>query len=594
MGLSLTDFAWGRTWTDSTGKHKIEAEFVELTSEGVKLKKADGKTVVIPLKKLSPADQQHVEELIKPDPPALPEIAEDRSAEDPTEPVDPTPPAEGVTEDGDDAEIVRLQLVVAEGVGRKKEDAIASALRNGVRQAIGVLASPTEIAQHSDKIESLLLSDSAAFVEKKKKLSEKRESGLFRVRLKARIKQDDLVAELKSAGVALLPVEVRHRYSTTAQLEVGDDQELDSELKSNVWAIRNASQRARAVKRHGGNRRTEKAVRAGLEWLARHQNRDGSWTFGQTHGDRCSGYPDNGVGGSMLGATGMALSAFLGAGHTHKQRGDFQKTVRAGLAYLVSKMDSSGRFFESDGHSATQMYCQGMAACALVEAYGMTEDKKLKKAAQLSIDYLVKAQDKNGGGWRYQPGEPGDTSVSTWQVMALKSAVMADLSVPRRTLAKAMKFLDSVRHQDPNGAIYYLYMPNQANGDPAARVAMALLCRSYLGWKPKHKELQGGVTVCERIGPQVDDMYFNYHATMLLFRNDGPDGPLWKKWNKAMQQLLLDAQETGDDEHIAGSWFFRESSTHMTSSSGGRVCHTALATMMLETYYRYGPHNGKK
>jgi len=47
-----------RTWTDSTGKFKIDATFVELKDGKVKLTKDDGSEVSIPLEKLSGPDQE--------------------------------------------------------------------------------------------------------------------------------------------------------------------------------------------------------------------------------------------------------------------------------------------------------------------------------------------------------------------------------------------------------------------------------------------------------------------------------------------------------------------------------------------------------
>jgi hypothetical protein len=52
-----------RTWTDVSGKFKVEASFRFLTPEGVRLKKADGSEITIPLEKLSPEDQT----LVKPE-----------------------------------------------------------------------------------------------------------------------------------------------------------------------------------------------------------------------------------------------------------------------------------------------------------------------------------------------------------------------------------------------------------------------------------------------------------------------------------------------------------------------------------------------
>ena len=43
-------------------------------------------------------------------------------------------------------------------------------------------------------------------------------------------------------------------------------------------------------------------------------------------------------------------------------------------------------------------------------------------AAMKAAEYVVAAQDRESGGWRYVPGEYGDTSIFGWQVMALHSA----------------------------------------------------------------------------------------------------------------------------------------------------------------------------
>ena len=49
---------WARKWTDSSGKHTIEAELVDVVDGTVRLKRADGKVISLPLEKLSAADQQ--------------------------------------------------------------------------------------------------------------------------------------------------------------------------------------------------------------------------------------------------------------------------------------------------------------------------------------------------------------------------------------------------------------------------------------------------------------------------------------------------------------------------------------------------------
>ncbi|MGA2257530.1 MAG: SUMF1/EgtB/PvdO family nonheme iron enzyme [Thermoguttaceae bacterium] len=54
-----------RTWTDSTGKYTIQAEFVDSKDGKVRLKKQDGKEVTIPVEKLSDADREFVRQQSK-------------------------------------------------------------------------------------------------------------------------------------------------------------------------------------------------------------------------------------------------------------------------------------------------------------------------------------------------------------------------------------------------------------------------------------------------------------------------------------------------------------------------------------------------
>lgn len=63
VGSSALVVAEARIWTDVSGKHKIEAEFVSLEAGKITLKKANGQTTTFPLANLSPADRAFAESL---------------------------------------------------------------------------------------------------------------------------------------------------------------------------------------------------------------------------------------------------------------------------------------------------------------------------------------------------------------------------------------------------------------------------------------------------------------------------------------------------------------------------------------------------
>lgn len=55
-----------RTWSDTTGKFKVEARIARLQGDAVVLRRADGKEITVPVAKLSPDDQQIVRNLLGP------------------------------------------------------------------------------------------------------------------------------------------------------------------------------------------------------------------------------------------------------------------------------------------------------------------------------------------------------------------------------------------------------------------------------------------------------------------------------------------------------------------------------------------------
>ena len=66
----------------------------------------------------------------------------------------------------------------------------------------------------------------------------------------------------------------------------------------------------------------------------------------------------------------------------------------------------------------------------------MSRDPNLKRPAEGAVAFIVDAQNDTSGGWHYTANPPtvGDTSVVGWQLMGLKSAQMAGLTVPQATL----------------------------------------------------------------------------------------------------------------------------------------------------------------
>ena len=352
---------------------------------------------------------------------------------------------------------------------------------------------------------------------------------------------------------------------------------IGSENSQRTFAVRDPRVRVDMVKREGGTTLTEAAVARGLRWLAKHQNRDGSWSLHRfSRCDACDGRC-NGHGNvvSDSAATSLSLLPFLGAGQTHLS-GIYRDQVSQGLRWMLENQAADGDL-RIDSRGQSGMYAHGQGAIVLCEAYAMTGDEMLRDPAQRAIDFIVESQHP-AGGWRDRPGEPGDTSVLGWQVMALQSARVAGLNVPEETLELSGHYLDTVMSQD---GVFYSYQKGRR--PTHVMTAEALLCRMYSGWTLDNPELKAGIqSLVEKNPPQRKDtnIYYWYYATQVLHHAGGVP---WERWNLRLRDILVQTQEKSG--HQAGSW--KPKGPH--ANAGGRIYMTALAICTLEVYYRHAP-----
>jgi len=373
------------------------------------------------------------------------------------------------------------------------------------------------------------------------------------------------------------PIEI-DQAQDLVQWEVEAEQFIGQIHKLGDLAGRTEKARTLLANASGGSASTEAAVSSGLKWLQEHQQKDGSWSFDHRHeecGDSCTGVGN--VPQAKVGATGLGLLCFVGAGHTHKV-GKYKPVVERALRYLqaeFAKAETPGDLRQTSlGNSG--MYTQGIVTIALCELYALSKDRKVRDMAQACIDYIVLTQHQENGGWRYAPfAAVGDTSVVGWQVMALTSAKASRMKVPKRSFDLVDRYLTSV--QVENGA-YYGYASAEKK---ASTTAIGLLCRMYQGWDADNEELQKGMSYLSTIGPSPKQLYYNYYATQVMHHWGGPQ---WKEWNLVMREQLLTTQ--AKEGHATGSW---PPSIAQFSDRGGRHYSTCLAVLTLEVYYRHLP-----
>jgi hypothetical protein len=344
---------------------------------------------------------------------------------------------------------------------------------------------------------------------------------------------------------------------------------------------RSGSTREQMVREGGGNTRSEAAVAAGLKWFSQHQSADGHWSLNNFSQDGKCNCADAGRQHDIAG-TGFGLLPFLGAGETHKptqggRKQLYEKVVERGIKWLLLKQNRNGDF-------GGGMYTHGIASIAICEAYGVTSDPMLKGPAQRAVNFIVESQNDTGG-WDYtSKGATADTSVSGWNVQALKSGQMGGLQVPKETLVKVNKYLDTYAG-DPVGATYGYRSPGSAH----ACSAIGLLCREYLGWGPKNPGLIQGIGRLMKSQPNQGQktMYYYYYATQVVHHYGEGE---WKTWNPKMRDMLIELQDQGTDaarRHQKGSW--SSAGWDVGGYGGGRIMMTSMALLTLEVYYRHLP-----
>ncbi len=337
--------------------------------------------------------------------------------------------------------------------------------------------------------------------------------------------------------------------------------------------------------------KTEDAIEAGLLFLAKYQREDGSWRledFGEEVEIR-----------SSTAATALALLSFQGAGYTHEQF-KHQDTCRRGLQWLQSVQTKDGDLYQkmdakSDGNA--WLYSHAIATLALCEAYGMTQDASIRDNAQAAVDFLIKSQDKNAGGWRYIPGVGSDTSVTGWCMMALKSAELAGLKVPAPTFGLIKKWLDN---SEAGAREKFLYRYNWQANTPQSQhgriptpvmTSVGLLMRLYLGWRRDNPDMiRGSDWLLQRPPSEgteaapLRDTYYWYYASQVMFHMGGDR---WKQWYSHLYPLLIERQQTSGE--FAGSWEPNGKIPDAWGRFAGRLYVTTLNLLSLEVYYRHLP-----
>lgn len=300
--------------------------------------------------------------------------------------------------------------------------------------------------------------------------------------------------------------------------------------------------------------------------------------------------------------TGMALLSYLAHCETPLSE-EFGETVLKGISFLVDQgMKNPVLSLVPQRNEVS--YDHAVATYALCEAYTFCKQmdipsiSNLEKVVIKAVDKIVDNQNTDGG-WAYNYNNkinPNiDLSVTGWNVQALKAAEHGGIKPTkgeiRTTLRKASSYVR--KNAMPDGKFSYKENGNmprsslvgvgvlslQMTGDGSGGAA-----RKGLDWiKNNVKTLQWGQgSGTENV---KSNLYMHYYCVQAAMNRGGD---VWTSYNKAFRDAVLSGQNAD------GS--FRQNDVGYVSgltSKSHSIYRQCLATLMLETYYRFLPGTGE-
>ena len=292
----------------------------------------------------------------------------------------------------------------------------------------------------------------------------------------------------------------------------------------------------------------------GLAYLARAQAEDGSY-----------GYDSY---GKHVGITSLACLAFMSDGHM-PGRGIYGPNVEKGLDFVLRHVEETGLIAGDTSHGP--MYGHGFATLFLGEIYGMTGDSRLREALVKAVRLIVTTQNE-AGGWRYHAiPVDADISVTICQIMALRSARNAGISVPKTTIDRAVVYVRNCQNPADGGFHYML----NSNGSAFPRSAAGVASLYYAGVY-EDNALQRGLDYLIRNRTEIRRgkghyYYGQYYAVQAMFL---AGGRYWQQWFPDVRQHLIATQQSD------GRW---------AAKNHGDQYATAMSLIILQMPNRFLP-----
>ena len=238
------------------------------------------------------------------------------------------------------------------------------------------------------------------------------------------------------------------------------------------------------------------------------------------------------------------------------------------------------------------MYGHGITTLTLSEMLGMgldeKQDQKIRKRTQKAIDLILRSQKvpkspSHQGGWRYSPdSRDADLSATIWQLMSLRSAKNAGLSVPSAAIEDAIGYLErsywsslDSKGEPVNKKSGFAYQPG---GHPEYTTTAAGLLAMQVCGEYESPFVKGAADWLLENEPNTSRKFFyygTYYYSQAMYQRGGDHA---KEAREKVEGILKKLQREN------GSWQGSGS-----EGSAGEIYSTTMAVLALAVKYHYLP-----
>jgi hypothetical protein len=320
-------------------------------------------------------------------------------------------------------------------------------------------------------------------------------------------------------------------------------------------------------------RRVEQGVGRALAWIASQQLSNGSFPTHRT------GQP---------AITSMSVMAFLSYGHLPGQ-GPYGKHLDRAIDYVLSCQRKDG-LISLDPKPDNAAYNHSISGLMLTEVYGMgrrEQSQRIQRAVERALAHTFKQQGRHKpnpgdqGGWRYleRPNDNSvwsDLSVTSWQLMFLRSAKNAGFEIDPRHIDEAMDYVKRL-YYPPNHTFSYAlgYRWRSESSTTRGMTGAGILSLSLGGLHDTPMALAAADWLLahpyDRYNSGINDNdVFHYGAYYYSHAMHQIGGRHWAQFFPILVSTLLDNQSP------EGAWRIEAVGSH---AMYGNVYTTAMAVM---------------